>query len=192
MSRESSWDKYVLEALWSIQKQNNTREFGKLVQHGNEVFQRDWIEENTSLKIAAREDGDVLPCGLEGRGEATGRPGSHPRRAPQQGRCIDPGELLPLLSQLLSGGGGGAPLREDRTDGSRNARRSGLGPGVGRHDAGQPYHLLAPGAAGRGRAVALRLDLSTPPRHAPTRRPRGGYRLAEGSGSSGSDSPPLG
>lgn len=65
MSRESSWDKYVLEALWSIQKQNNTREFGKLVQHGNEVFQRDWIEGNTSLKIATRDDGDVNESGYD-------------------------------------------------------------------------------------------------------------------------------
>ena len=53
-----SWEPYVLVALRKIQQEQNTREFGKLVQHGNEELQRDWIGHNTNLDLVDREDKD--------------------------------------------------------------------------------------------------------------------------------------
>jgi len=53
-----SWEPYVLAALRKIQEEENTREFGKLVQHGNEELQKDWINYNTSLRLVNRKDND--------------------------------------------------------------------------------------------------------------------------------------
>ena len=53
-----SWEPYVLAALRKIQDEENTREFGKLVAHGNEELQKDWINYNTGLKLVNRKDND--------------------------------------------------------------------------------------------------------------------------------------
>ena len=53
-----SWDRYVLAGLHKIQNEQNTREFGKVVQYGNEELQKDWIVHNTKLRLVNREDDD--------------------------------------------------------------------------------------------------------------------------------------
>lgn len=62
---KDSWDPYVLLALHKIQKQMNTKEFGKLVQHGNEYLQRDWIESNTNIEFDERCDDDHNEAGYD-------------------------------------------------------------------------------------------------------------------------------
>lgn len=58
MSKNESWEPYVLAAFRKIQEAVNTREFGKLVQLGNEELQTDWINDNTTLKLVNRKDDD--------------------------------------------------------------------------------------------------------------------------------------
>jgi hypothetical protein len=53
-----SWEPYVLAALRKVQEEENTREFGKLVQYGNEELQKDWINYNTALNLVPRKDND--------------------------------------------------------------------------------------------------------------------------------------
>lgn len=56
---------YVVLSFMKLLEKNNLRDLGKILAEGNEYVQKDWINENTIIKVKKRNDGDLNGSGYD-------------------------------------------------------------------------------------------------------------------------------
>lgn len=63
LKQESPFAYYLIVSTQNLLKKCNVRDLGKVMAEGNEIYQIDWINENTTLKVKKRDDELLEPNG---------------------------------------------------------------------------------------------------------------------------------